>query len=212
MADSPKTPPSETPEPKATDEAGADSAPLDWTSTRKRKQPFADDGKTPIERFLEQQKNAPPESDEDRRLREYKELQSRKEHLHFRQSFENRMARFSNDAEVSPIVKPASHPRKVFGGIVLAFIVLIFCFATAYQQAGVVDVLLAHLLIVAGWIGFMLSIGFADYYLPLPRRKKIKIWIIVGCASLLFSAAVDWYMVHLKHKQIAEESKPTNPR
>src|SRR5260370_29917789 len=39
-------------------------APIDWTSTRKRKTP-TDDDKTPLERFLELQKNAPPESDAD---------------------------------------------------------------------------------------------------------------------------------------------------
>src|ERR1700681_3511825 len=50
---------------------------IDWTSTRKRKQPLTDDGKSPLERFLETQKNAPPESDEDRRRRQDEELQSR---------------------------------------------------------------------------------------------------------------------------------------
>jgi hypothetical protein len=244
MADSPKTPPSEIPEPKATDDAearpknsgtaaggaGTDSAPLDWTSTRKPKNP-TDDNETPPERFLEFHKtpaghteirlHPPPESDEDRRLRKREELLSREESLQAQRQFDEMFGRereqwFTKPAGFTPIVgepgQPASHWGRVIVGIAIASIVLVFCFAAAYQQAGVISVLIAHLLISLGWIAFVLSIGFADYYLPLTRRQKIKLWIVVGCTSLLFAGAADWYMVHLKVKQIAEESKPTNPK
>ncbi|HYR75898.1 MAG TPA: hypothetical protein VEM96_08650 [Pyrinomonadaceae bacterium] len=90
--------------PEKSDSPSAET-PLDWTSTRKQKPP-TDDGKTPIERFLEKQKNAPPESDEDRRLRKHEELVSREESLQRQKELDQRwreMAQFHSRAGFTPI-------------------------------------------------------------------------------------------------------------
>lgn len=97
--------------------------PIDWTSTRKRREP-PDDGKTPIERLLEKQKNAPPDTDEDRRFRRDEELQSRKESLHFRQSFENRMATGSADGET----KTDQPKMEKFGSLKLDILLAVILF------------------------------------------------------------------------------------
>ncbi len=80
-------------------ESPPDSEPLELTATKKRKAP-TDDGKSPIEGFLETQKNAPPESDEDRRLRKEEELQSRKESLQWRQEIEQRHRAWGDGTDI----------------------------------------------------------------------------------------------------------------
>lgn len=105
---------------------------------------------------------------------------------------------------------PATNWPKVLIGVFAAFLLFFLGIASAYQNAGVVSVELAHSMIAAGWILFMLSIGFADYYLPLQKRVKIKLLIFVGIASLVFAVGADRIMVRLKAQQQTE--RPPSPQ
>jgi len=97
---------------------------------------------------------------------------------------------------------PSSNWLRVFGGILLGLVALVLCFGSAYQNAGIANVMIAHALIAIGWIGFMVSMAVADYFMPLPKRQKYRLLIVVGILSLFFAVVADWFMVHLKSQQL----------
>lgn len=106
--------------------------------------------------------------------------------------------------------KPNLSWTKIIGGIVVAFVALVFGIGSAYQNAGVVDVTTAHVLIALGWAGFMASIAFADYHLPLSRRRKLVLLLLAGLVSAVFAGGADLRMVRLKAQQAPAPKVLTN--
>ncbi len=87
---------------------------------------------------------------------------------------------------------------KIVGTTLLAFVALTAAIATAFQQAGIVNVFLAHLILLFGWLGFMGSFLLLERVVSLPPRRMVKATIIVGFISGLFMLGMDRWMVYLK--------------
>jgi hypothetical protein len=106
---------------------------------------------------------------------------------------------------------PKANWLKVIIGVLAAFLLFYFAVTAAFQNAGVVNVWVAYSMIAAGWLLFMLSIGVADYYLPLAKRTKIKLMGFVGALSLLFALGAGLVMSWLKAEQQRENSPQVVP-
>lgn len=99
---------------------------------------------------------------------------------------------------------PASDRNKIIGAIFLATVALAASIVTAYQQAGVISVLLAHAILVVGWFGFVGSIYFLEHALSLSKRKRLKVTIWAAVISGMFMFGMDRLMVYLKAEQSVE--------
>jgi len=100
--------------------------------------------------------------------------------------------------------KPPTAPvgwLKIFGACILAFAALIGAIATAFQQAGIINVFLAHLILIFGWLGFVASFLLLEHFVSLPLRRMIKLTIFAALLSGVFMLAMDRWMVSLKAAQ-----------
>lgn len=109
-----------------------------------------------------------------------------------------------------PEHKDRSQPEKrpkILGATILAFCALVGAIATAFQQAGIVNVPLAHIILLVGWLGFVGSFLLLEHVVSLPRRRMIRIAVGVAIVSGLVMLGMDRWMVSLKAEQT--EARPT---
>lgn len=83
---------------------------------------------------------------------------------------------------------------KLIGLGVLAFGSLVAAIATAFQVAGVQDVLFAYLILEVGWLGFIGSFFLLERVLKLHRKQKTKLIIGVAVISGIAMIGVGWLM------------------
>src|SRR5258706_15128750 len=106
-----------------------------------------------------------------------------------------------------PTKKSATSKVKLIAAILVAFAALLGSVGSAFRIAGVASVVMAHLLIFAGWVGFMASVIFIEHVLLMPLRQRVKWGIVVGLCSFGFSFGMDRWMMNLKAQQDSEKSE-----
>ena len=63
---------------------------------------------------------------------------------------------------------------KIIGATILAFVTLVGSIGAAFQLAGIVNVPLAHIILLVGWLGFVGSFLLLERVLALPRRCMVR--------------------------------------
>ena len=187
------------------DGGARDGSSLDWTSTRKRQTP-TDDDKTPLERFRELQKNAPPESDEDRALRKREELVAREEALQRQREMDDihkirhvslwpgtdeqharRMQAAFEGKPNSELPKPWHKHRDLVVGILLACGAAIMTIALLLLP---IDNKARVVLLVLMFTLSSFSMALVMHYF-----NRLRLGIVVGILlSALWTSAFGWYV------------------
>jgi hypothetical protein len=99
---------------------------------------------------------------------------------------------------------------KIIGSVILACGVVVAAIIAAYQQAGVLNVLLAHIILVAGWIGFVGSMLLIEHVVSMPTRRKVKVTAVAALIAGVFMFGMDRLMVYLRAQQKTETSSNEN--